>query len=95
MSLIIRYARLAGGNDSVDLDACRQYLSCVVVGNPPIPRSDTLKFFYLLPNGERWIQAFGNHLPQSRSGYWTKDVQYVPADMKPDAIWNFFELHRS
>jgi hypothetical protein len=47
----------------------------------------------VLPDGEHWIQAFGNHVPRSRSGYSTNDRHYVPADTKPDATWNFFELH--
>jgi hypothetical protein len=91
MPLFVRYARLAGGNECIDLETCRQHLCCVVVGDPPTPRPDTLKYFYVMPDGKRWLQAFGNHL--SRSGYATSDGRFVPTDVIPDARWTYIETH--
>jgi hypothetical protein len=87
----IRYASLAGGNLSVDLDDCAEYLSVPLSGDPPTPCSETVSYFYLLPDGKRWIQAFGNHI--SRAGYSTPDGRYVPVAARPDARWMFIETH--
>jgi hypothetical protein len=92
MPLEIWYSRLAGGRECIDILQCREYLTCARRGeNPPVPIPGTLKFFYLTPDGKRWIQAFGEH--RYTDGYMTSDGRYFPAGTHPDPRWTYIETH--